>query len=79
MVSDIRGSRELIGAAGGGRFAPDQPKQLQRHLETLLEDIHKRKRCGQYNQKKIQRYRVQKVNAQMRRIYKSLQEKERER
>ena len=79
VVSDIRGSRELIGAAGGGRFAPDQPKQLQRHLETLLEDMHKRKRCGQYNQKKIQRYRVQKVNAQMRRIYKSLQEKERER
>lgn len=74
VVSDIRGSRELIDENGGGRFSFNEKdtKQLCKILRRLLSDRGLRERYGTYNQKRIVAYDIRFVNKQMRKIYQGI-------
>lgn len=85
IVSNIRGNRELISdvkdgcvkmnghamqqCAGGIRFSPGQPGQLQKALEILLDHPRMRKECGRHNQMEAQKYAQAAVQERMRKIY----------
>lgn len=77
VVSDIRGNRELMGAAkgdhtwksGGICFDLKKTGQLTQALEKLLADEGLRMRCAAANQRRILKYGVLKVQKQMYRIY----------
>lgn len=88
VVSDIRGNRELVDDAAGGRaesgrrltcqkpggmrFSLEQPQQLKMALERLLEDVQLRKACGAFNRKKVRSYSQEAVQKRMCRIYKDI-------
>lgn len=73
VVSDIRGSRELIDSlAGGMRFTPGSVQELSHALEWLLSSKEARKLCGQYNQEKIKGFRIEAVQRRMKRIYEAM-------
>lgn len=67
IVSDIRGSRELIDE--GFRFPLDRPDELAKKLELLLDHAPLRQACGRRNQKKIEGYDIKVIREQMRAIY----------
>lgn len=80
VVSDIRGNRELIDGhcmychgiyvcRGGIRYQLGKTDQLQKALETMLEDGGLRESCGRYNRKRILPYSLETVHARMRIIY----------
>lgn len=71
IVSDIRGSRELIGKKGGVCY--DGGRQLRKALQTFLSDAELRRACGSYNQIRIRRYGVSEVESDMRRIYREME------
>jgi len=68
VVSDIRGSRELI-AREELRFAPGSPQQLQKILLRMISDKKLRDACGAYNQEKIRAYDLAVAGRRMKRIY----------
>lgn len=72
IVSDIRGSRELVDEAGGMRFSLKQPKQLILALEQMLEDGQLRAACGAYNRRKVGSYSREAVQKRMYRIYQDI-------
>ena len=67
VVSDIRGNRELIDAAGGIRFA-GKP-MLRDALELVCADETLRRSYGTHNRQKIKGYDWNIVEGKMRRIY----------
>ncbi len=67
VVSDIRGNRELIDAAGGIRFA-GKP-MLRDALELVCADETLRRSYGAHNRQKIKGYDWNIVAGKMRRIY----------
>lgn len=69
VVSDIRGNRELIGRSGGRRFPPHQDQRIKECIEEMLEDPELRCRCSCYNRQNIQKYAVDKVSMEMKKIY----------
>lgn len=69
IVSDIRGNRELMDDRGGRLFSPGSAVQAQEKIKELLENPDLRKTCGQYNQKKIERFSLDVVQRRMRQIY----------
>ena len=69
IASDIRGNRELIDDRGGRLFSPGKIMQLQEQIEEFLKNPYLRKICGKYNQEKIERFSLDIVQQQMRKIY----------
>lgn len=85
VVSDIRGSRELMRDAaenirtahrrqggfvqGGFRFSLHCPHQLAQALRILLEDEGLRQKCGTHNQEMMKRYDQAAVDRRMKKIY----------
>lgn len=77
VVSDIRGNRELMGAAkgdhmwkpGGICFDLKKTGQLMEALEKLLADKRLCMRCAAANRRRILKYGVRQVQKQMYRIY----------
>ena len=85
VVSDIRGSRELIAErpdggrglsawraikdAGGIRVPVNDPKCFAQALQVLLQSGSLRYACGERNREKIKHYALPVVEERMRRIY----------
>ncbi len=85
VVSDIRGSRELMRdtaeniqterrrqdgfVQGGFRFSLHCPQQLVQALRILLEDEGLRQECGRHNQEIMKRYDQAAVDRRMKKIY----------
>lgn len=76
IVSDIRGSRELVDGMAAGWSEPcgisfrlEHPEQMWDAVSCLLENETLRERYGRRAQEKIRRYDIIAVQAQMRRIY----------
>ncbi len=74
VVSDIRGNRELIDAAGGIRYAgkpfkKQRIKALQDALELVCADQALRLAYGEHNRQKIKNYDWNIVGDRMRQIY----------
>lgn len=75
IVSDIRGSRELVTEQGGSRFQlyPGRARfvntQLQEQMTRLLEQPQLWERYGRHNQEKVKSYDITVVNKKMKHIY----------
>lgn len=69
VVSDIRGNRELIDRRGGYLFSLSKPEQLKKAVLKLLDSPLRRSAFGRYNEKKIERYRLELVQKDMNHIY----------
>ena len=80
IVSDIRGSRELITEQGGSRFrlypgwAGFVHTQLREQMVRLLERPQLWERYGCYNREKMKSYDISVVNRKMKNIYEEFAE-----
>lgn len=68
VVSDIRGSRELI-TEQELRFHPKHPEQLAEILTELLADKHRRRMYGSRNRQRSRNYDLVAVAKRMEKIY----------
>lgn len=73
IVSDIRGNRELI-PEQNMQFAYHDSARLQEILQNLLQDTQMRRQCGYRNRQKVKAYDTRRVQKQMKRIYKEMQD-----
>lgn len=69
LVSNIRGNNDLIDTKGGLLFDLDSPIEVKQGLEYLIESKSERKKMGEYNLKKIEKFDKEIVNIEMKRIY----------
>lgn len=76
VVSDIRGSREMLPESGGRLFRLGHIEELQKALEVLLADKKLRHSCGRHNQYAVKRYDTVQVQKSMRKIYGQICEEE---
>ena len=65
--SRIRGNTDLIDENGGVLFNPGSLSECKAAIETLLSS--NLAEMGQYNEKKVDRFKVDKVNEQMKELY----------
>lgn len=72
ICSDIRGNRDLIDENGGFLLAPDDVQGMSRSIDKLSCEKALRKRMGDYNAKKAEKYDLAAVLLDMQKVYEEI-------
>lgn len=75
ICSDIRGNRDLIDENGGFLLAPMDVSGMSKCIDLLYKDKELRKKMGTYNEKRAEKYDLQKILSDMKMIYEDILQK----
>lgn len=75
ICSDIRGNRDLIDENGGFLHAPMDVSGMSKCIDLLYKDQGLRKKMGTYNEKRAEKYDLQQILSDMKKIYEDILQK----
>lgn len=75
ICSDIRGNRDLIDENGGFLLAPTDISGMSKCIDLLYKDQKLRKKMGTYNEKTAEKYDLEQILFEMKKIFEDILQK----